>query len=95
MPVTGPLARLGRLQPGDAARQRARTFPASGWLVGAVGAARVRARRRPAAGVAGALAAALSTVATVLLTGAFHEDGLADVADGLGGSADRERALRS
>jgi adenosylcobinamide-GDP ribazoletransferase len=45
-------------------------------------------------GVAGALAAALlSTVATVMLTGAFHEDGLADVADGLGGSADRDRAL--
>jgi adenosylcobinamide-GDP ribazoletransferase len=29
----------------------------------------------------------------VLLTGAFHEDGLADLADGLGGSPDRERAL--
>jgi adenosylcobinamide-GDP ribazoletransferase len=45
-------------------------------------------------GVAGALVAAvLSTIATVMLTGAFHEDGLADVADGLGGSANRERAL--
>ena len=30
---------------------------------------------------------------SVLLTGAFHEDGLADLADGLGGSLDRERAL--
>ena len=30
---------------------------------------------------------------TVLMTGGFHEDGLADVADGLGGSYDRERAL--
>jgi len=29
----------------------------------------------------------------VLLTGAFHEDGLADVADGLGGTSNRERAL--
>jgi adenosylcobinamide-GDP ribazoletransferase len=37
--------------------------------------------------------AALGTAAGVLLTGAFHEDGLADVADGLGGSLDRERAL--
>jgi len=45
-------------------------------------------------GAAGAFAAAvLSTIATVMLTGAFHEDGLADVADGLGGSASRERAL--
>lgn len=37
--------------------------------------------------------AALGTVFTVLLTGGFHEDGLADVADGLGGSYDRNRAL--
>jgi adenosylcobinamide-GDP ribazoletransferase len=33
------------------------------------------------------------TALGVLMTGAFHEDGLADVADGLGGSQDRERAL--
>ncbi|MBM0107523.1 adenosylcobinamide-GDP ribazoletransferase [Steroidobacter sp. S1-65] len=35
----------------------------------------------------------LSTAATLLLTGAFHEDGLADTFDGLGGGATRERAL--
>jgi adenosylcobinamide-GDP ribazoletransferase len=40
------------------------------------------------------VAASLSTAATVLLTGAFHEDGLADVADGLGGGRDKEQALR-
>jgi adenosylcobinamide-GDP ribazoletransferase len=39
------------------------------------------------------VAAVISMVATVLMTGAFHEDGLADVADGLGGSLPRERAL--
>ena len=44
--------------------------------------------------VVGAVAAAgLATAATVWLTGAFHEDGLADTADGLGGSASKERAL--
>jgi adenosylcobinamide-GDP ribazoletransferase len=39
------------------------------------------------------LPAILSTAATILLTGAFHEDGLADTFDGLGGGATRERAL--
>jgi adenosylcobinamide-GDP ribazoletransferase len=32
-------------------------------------------------------------VVTVLMTGAIHEDGLADTCDGLGGGATRERAL--
>src|SRR5690349_11819108 len=35
----------------------------------------------------------LSTAVTVFLTGALHEDGLADTFDGLGGGATRERAL--
>ncbi len=39
------------------------------------------------------VAATLSLVATVWLTGAFHEDGLADTCDGLGGAVSRERAL--
>jgi adenosylcobinamide-GDP ribazoletransferase len=39
------------------------------------------------------VAASFGTAWSVWLTGAFHEDGLADVADGLGGSYERERAL--
>lgn len=39
------------------------------------------------------LPAILSTAVTIFLTGAFHEDGLADTFDGLGGGATRERAL--
>lgn len=39
------------------------------------------------------VASVLSLAATVWLTGAFHEDGLADTFDGLGGAVDRERAL--
>jgi adenosylcobinamide-GDP ribazoletransferase len=39
------------------------------------------------------VAVLLSMAATVWLTGAFHEDGLADTCDGLGGAASRERAL--
>jgi adenosylcobinamide-GDP ribazoletransferase len=47
----------------------------------------------PPAPFAPLVAAVLSTIATILFTGALHEDGLADVADGLGGSPDRQRAL--
>jgi adenosylcobinamide-GDP ribazoletransferase len=71
-------------------RASAAHFPAVGWVVGAIGAL----------ALAGALAlwpplvaAVLCSVVTVLVTGAFHEDGLADVADGLGGASTRERAL--
>lgn len=39
------------------------------------------------------VAAGLSLAATLLATGAFHEDGLADTCDGLGGAVSRERAL--
>jgi adenosylcobinamide-GDP ribazoletransferase len=38
-------------------------------------------------------AAALVLVATLLTTGALHEDGLADMADGFGGGNSRERKL--
>ncbi|MFC0219096.1 adenosylcobinamide-GDP ribazoletransferase [Pseudochelatococcus lubricantis] len=38
-------------------------------------------------------AAAIALAGTVLVTGALHEDGLADVADGFGGGHDRERKL--
>lgn len=48
----------------------------------------------PATPVTGVVAAVLSTAATVLLTGGFHEDSLADLANGLGGSSDRQRALK-
>ena len=39
------------------------------------------------------LAVLLSTAASLLATGALHEDGFADACDGLGGGATRERAL--
>ena len=67
-----------------------RHFPLVGALVGGVGAT-VLALAAPM--WPGPVAVLLSMAATVVLTGGFHEDGLADTCDGLGGSAARERAL--
>ncbi len=67
-----------------------RYFPVVGLLVGGVGALVLLGALRcwPAP-----VAAVLAVAATVALTGAFHEDGLADTFDGLGGPATRDRAL--
>lgn len=68
-----------------------RYYPAVGLVVGAIGASVfwVALQAFPPL-----LALLLSTVATLLATGAFHEDGLADTFDGIGGGATREAALR-
>ncbi len=89
VPVTGRLAEWVGFSP-QMLRASAAHFPGVGWLVGAVAAGVFVLALQ---GLPPLAAALLSTVATVLLTGAFHEDGLADVADGLGGAADRARAL--
>ncbi len=66
-------------------------FPVVGLAAGAV-AAGINSLLRPHLGAL--LAAAGVLVASVLLTGAFHEDALADAADGFGGGwDDRERTL--
>ena len=94
IPITGRLAAWVGFSP-DMLRASAAHFPAVGMLVGAVAAAVYAAALAalPDTPFSPLVAAVLSTVATVMLTGAFHEDGLADVADGLGGSYDKQRAL--
>ena len=94
IPITGKLADWVGFSPAML-RASAAHFPAVGLLVGAAAAACYGAFSAllPDSTYTPLVAAALSTVLTVLLTGAFHEDGLADVADGLGGSYDRQRAL--
>ena len=67
-----------------------RYYPLVGLLVGAVGAV-VLFTGSVALPVS--VAVLLSMAATVFVTGAFHEDGLADSADGLGGGLTRDRAL--
>lgn len=84
-----PVPILRDFQPEWTARS-ARYFPLVGALVGIVSAAVFVA----ASGVwSGALPALLAVGVGVLITGAFHEDGLADTLDGLGGGQARERRL--
>lgn len=65
-------------------RRAARTFPLVGVLVGL--AAGLVAWLATAFGLPPLLAATLAVLTTMVLTGAFHEDGLADTADAFGGT---------
>jgi adenosylcobinamide-GDP ribazoletransferase len=74
----------------EALNQSARYFPAVGLLVGGIGALvyLVAALIWPQP-----VAVLLSMAATIYATGAFHEDGLADTVDGLGGGWEKLRIL--
>ena len=94
IPITGRLADWVGFSPAML-RASSAHFPGVGWIVAAAATASYGALALLLAPNpwASAVAAVGCTVVTVLLTGGFHEDGLADVADGLGGSAESERAL--
>jgi adenosylcobinamide-GDP ribazoletransferase len=68
-----------------------RVLPIAGAIIGLVGAVVFLAARF--VGLPSAVAAGLALTALVIATGAFHEDGLADSADGLGGGMTRQRKL--
>jgi adenosylcobinamide-GDP ribazoletransferase len=70
--------------------QSMRYFPLVGVLVGLVNVLVwwIASRRLPAS-----VAIGLMMAVSILLTGAFHEDGFADACDGLGGGSSRERVL--
>ena len=70
--------------------QAARYFPMVGWLVGALSATTLMLSSLV---LPLSLAVGLSIAAGILITGAFHEDGLSDFADGMGGGYTREKAL--
>ena len=80
-----------RFDPGpDWVARAAPYYPAVGWLVGAIAAAALF-------GVAqlwpGLPAAVIALAVGFAVTGGFHEDGLADTADGLGGGQTPTRRL--
>ena len=66
-------------------------LPVAGLLVGLAGAAIYSLARMT--GLTAGPAALLAVAATILITGALHEDGLADTADGLGGGRTPDRKL--
>ena len=68
-----------------------RFFPLAGAIIGAITSAALIGLNM--LGVPSLLAAALGLAVGVLITGALHEDGLADVADGFGGGRTREVRL--
>ena len=94
IPIAGRLAAWTGWSP-EMQRASAAHLPGVGWLVGLWAALlvalvqwlSVHSQWTPL------LAAVISTAGTLWLTGGFHEDGLADVADGLGGFVPPERAL--
>ena len=65
--------------------------PAAGALIGACGGGALLLA--VAIGIAPLPASVCAVAALLLATGGLHEDGLADVADGFGGGATRERKL--
>jgi len=65
-------------------------FPLVGVLVGLIN---VLVWRVASIWLPHALAVGIAMAASLLVTGAFHEDGLADACDGFGGGSTRERVL--
>ncbi len=76
--------------PRESLRHASRYFPFIGWVIGMIGAGVL------AGGTLlfpPSLAILLSMTATILATGALHEDGFADFCDGFGGGWTKERIL--
>jgi adenosylcobinamide-GDP ribazoletransferase len=84
--------RLGRRVEPRALAASAPWFPIVGALIGLAGAAVYTLGAR--LGLTSFIAATLCLGALALLTGALHEDGLADTADGFGGGRTPEQKLR-
>lgn len=84
-----PLPSLGSPS-ADEMRRSATYFPLIGWIIGGVAAGVWWSAIKAFPPL---IASGLSLVSTVMLTGAMHEDGFADVCDGFGGGFTKERTL--
>jgi adenosylcobinamide-GDP ribazoletransferase len=76
---------------GGSLGEAARAFPLAGLVVGLIGSLVYFAAME--IGLSGLLAALLAVAATGIVTGALHEDGLADVCDALGARGGVEQRL--
>jgi adenosylcobinamide-GDP ribazoletransferase len=94
--ATGFLTRLptgaaGLVGAQPALSRATRVYPVVGLGIGLAGGAVFWLAA--ALGLPPSIAGLIAVAATILLTGALHEDGLADTADGFGGGGDRARKL--
>jgi adenosylcobinamide-GDP ribazoletransferase len=87
----GLLSRLPLPSHNGRGAEAAWAYPVAGAVLGILAA--VAGLIALGLGLAASGAALIALTASVLLTGALHEDGLADTADGLWGSHQRERRL--
>ncbi len=87
----GLLSRLPVNSDGDRGAASAWAFPIVGLIVGVIAAA--IGWTSLAIGLSASLTAGITLVSLVVMTGAMHEDGLADTVDGLWGGWDKERRL--
>ncbi len=74
----------------DYLNKASRYFPLIGWIVGAIAFATFCVLDYLIGPEIGVL---FSMIASILVTGAFHEDGFADVCDGFGGGWTKEKIL--
>src|SRR5579863_5564604 len=74
----------------DYLREAPRYFPAVGWIVGGISSLAFWLFSRY---ISVDIGIAASMIAGMLVTGCFHEDGFADVCDGMGGGWTKEKIL--